>query len=53
MSGESEGTDVGGLRHHAFLYDDDDGRSVAFLLAGLQAGEAAIVAAPWAPRSHA
>ena len=49
MSGESEGTDVGGLRHHAFLYDEDDEfveRSVAFLLAGLQAGEAAIVAAP-------
>ena len=35
------------LRHHAFVYESDDeyvARSVAFLTAGLEAGEAAIVA---------
>jgi anti-sigma regulatory factor (Ser/Thr protein kinase) len=35
------------LRHHGFVYDSDDeyvGRSVAFLRAGLEAGEGAIVA---------
>jgi anti-sigma regulatory factor (Ser/Thr protein kinase) len=47
MSAGDDDTDVCGLRHHALLYDEDDEyveRSVAFLRAGLEAGEAAIVA---------